>query len=88
MSVITTTDGSRNTTIEPDVNDAPSLSVPVLNCARCGENHENIVFLRFARPILKEDGEIDVTHWGMCPTNQEPILLWQIKAKRSEGEER
>lgn len=42
--------------------------VGVKACARCGQNHD-VNFVKFLNP----SGEN--THWGMCPTTYEPILL-------------
>lgn len=39
------------------------------NCARCGEKH---VELRF-KPLTHPADEW--THWALCPTNGEPIML-------------
>lgn len=39
------------------------------NCARCGENHTNLLFKKFTNDCN------GFTHFAICPTNQEPILL-------------
>jgi len=39
------------------------------NCARCGLEHDDLVFLRLKNPIEAH------THWALCPTTGEPILL-------------
>ena len=56
------------------------LSVPVFNCARCGKNHDTLDFQPFMRPVMKNETEVDATHWAMCPTTQQPILLLQARA--------
>lgn len=48
------------------------IVVPVVNCARCGKNHDPMCFLKFKRPVQLPAG---VTHWASCPTTGEPILL-------------
>lgn len=50
------------------------MKVNIKNCARCHGNHEDVEFVRFNTPVY--EGESLVwTHWAMCPTNEEPILL-------------
>lgn len=44
------------------------------NCARCGGDHENLPLTRFRRPVTIEHGPT-LTHWAMCPTYCEPILV-------------
>jgi hypothetical protein len=39
------------------------------NCARCGENHESICFYKLENP------SDEWTHWAMCPTFAEPIMM-------------
>lgn len=46
----------------------------VRQCARCGQDHENIVYRRLTHPITDSDGKV-WTHWAPCPTNGEPILM-------------
>jgi len=42
--------------------------VDVKRCARCGQNHNALVFHRLTNPSA-------YTHWAMCPITNEPILL-------------
>lgn len=46
------------------------ICIDVTNCARCGENHSNIEFIRFKRNQIDE-----CEFWGMCPKLNEPILM-------------
>jgi hypothetical protein len=46
------------------------LYIDVVACARCGEDHKSLKFKKLTKP---EEG--DYTHWSMCPTLDEPILL-------------
>ena len=56
--------------------DKGSMRVDVKDCARCRKNHNDLYFSSFKNPILEtKDDEPRWTHWGMCPTYQEPILL-------------
>ncbi len=48
------------------------MIVKMNGCARCGVSHE-IDFKELSAPSVI--GGITLTHWAMCPTNQEPILL-------------
>jgi hypothetical protein len=41
----------------------------VKNCARCGGMHANVLFKSFG----KRPGKY--THFAICPTTQEPILM-------------
>lgn len=47
----------------------------ITSCARCGNDHESLLFKEMKRPI--PDGEDDVpwTHWALCPVSKDPILL-------------
>ncbi len=47
-------------------------AIDVVNCARCEENHTNLSFSRFTNAPKKSL----YTHWALCPTNGEPILMW------------
>lgn len=47
--------------------------ITVNGCARCGESHE-VEFLPFAKSVIELDDET-LTHWGMCPNLNEPILM-------------
>lgn len=48
------------------------ITVTIHNCARCGGDHEMVVFSKLAEPV-DIDGEC--THWALCPAIGEPILL-------------
>lgn len=50
-----------------------SISVNLRSCARCGGDHNNLVFAKFTRS-LEVDGH-DFTHWCMCPSVAQPILM-------------
>lgn len=43
-------------------------------CARCGGEHEGVVYMPLERPARLSD-EVVVSHWAPCPTNGEPILM-------------
>lgn len=50
------------------------LTTAVRGCARCGGDHDKVLFRRLSRgPIKTETGQR--THWAECPVNGEPILL-------------
>lgn len=48
------------------------IGVVVRDCARCGGDHLCVVFTPFTKPPLP------YSHFGICPTNQEPILMVTI----------
>ena len=60
--------------IDPLESDKKTVTVDLRSCARCGANHEQIVFTSFKQPIEDSDGTI-WNYWGICPFNDEPILL-------------
>jgi hypothetical protein len=43
-------------------------------CARCGSNHDTVIWHRFTNFVYHGDGEIDIG-WAMCPTLNEPVLM-------------
>lgn len=52
------------------VTGSSKLNVDVKNCPRCGEDHEDVEFDRFGdKPVA------NFTHFGKCPTTDEPILI-------------
>lgn len=62
-----------------------SAPKPILvkRCARCGEDHE-VKFKRFKHnPITCDEGEY--THWGMCPSLEEPVLMYITEREDGEG---
>ena len=50
------------------------LPVNVHECARCGLDHTGLPFRRMTRPMEADDG-LDWTHWALCPTSLDPILM-------------
>lgn len=57
------------------------MRVTVTACARCEGDHRRLEFRAFVRPIEEDHGE-PWTHWAMCPTTAEPLLL---RARASES---
>lgn len=50
---------------------------PVRQCARCGQDHEEIVYKQFERPVEDTDGTV-WNWWGTCPVTGDPILMAEI----------
>lgn len=50
------------------------LAITVDACARCGDDHLCVVFTPFTNPPKP------FTHFGNCPTRNEPILMIVIPA--------
>lgn len=50
-------------------NDAGQLVVTVKHCARCGEDHENLIFSLLANP------QDEWKYWALCPDSHQPVLL-------------
>lgn len=48
--------------------------VAVRHCARCGQDHERVVFEKFHQPVVDDDGTAWEWH-GVCPVTSEPILM-------------
>ena len=46
----------------------------ISNCARCGQDHEDIEYESFTHPIVDSD-RTEWTHFAKCPTNGQPILI-------------
>jgi hypothetical protein len=44
------------------------------HCARCGNDHTGIEWLKLTVPIEDDDGTV-WAYWAPCPTNGEPILM-------------
>lgn len=67
---------------------APLAPAPVtfdqVGCARCDANgHAGMTFQPLTHPI--QAGEYVFTHWALCPTNGEPLLLWVGDPKDAPG---
>ncbi len=45
----------------------------VKSCARCGQDHDNLIFKKFKNPFIFKNVEIE--YWALCPICHEPILL-------------
>jgi len=50
------------------------ITTDVKNCARCGSDHEDMVFIRMQNPIDPE-----YPFWALCPKGYGPILLQPIE---------
>ena len=48
--------------------------VSVHHCARCGEDHKDLEFHKFTKPIEDSDGTV-WDYWIICPISGEPILM-------------
>lgn len=47
--------------------------VTVEGCSRCGERHADLSFQEFVKPPNYVG--LTLTHWALCPTTGEPLLL-------------
>jgi hypothetical protein len=60
------------------------VTVDVKGCARChGDGHPGLVFRPLTYPVDVADDVAPLTHWALCPTTVEPILL-RIEAVSAE----
>lgn len=55
----------------------------ITHCARCGEDHAEVIFRRFHSPVEDEDGTL-WEWWAICPKTKEPILMRQISSEKQE----
>lgn len=50
------------------------IKISIGSCARCGEDHSDLVFKPFTHPI-ETHTRVLFTHFAPCPTNGEPIVM-------------
>lgn len=55
----------------------------LVRCARCGQDHNSVVFMPLKRPVEYE-GKVVWTHWAPCPVTGEPILVRTVYGTREE----
>lgn len=53
------------------------VTTDIDGCARCGHKHEQLVFMPLTHP------QHEWSHWAMCPTSGEPIMLANSPAEVS-----
>jgi hypothetical protein len=58
------------------------VNVNIRNCARCGQDHNNLEFTRFKGNLVECSGST-WKYWGMCPIHNEPVLLNVVTNKRT-----
>lgn len=52
----------------------------VYHCARCGEDHHDLIFAQFrGEPIVDEDGTV-WNWWSLCRITGDPVLLREVPA--------
>lgn len=52
----------------------------IRNCPRCGGEHHELVANKMQIPFAPpEAGGLAWTHWAVCPTNGDPILVMVVK---------
>lgn len=56
------------------MSDKPTRVLGVQNCARCGEDHAELNYVRFVRPIEDDDGTV-WAWWATCPNTGDPVLM-------------
>jgi hypothetical protein len=50
------------------------MKTTINNCERCGQVHTDLPMQPFTRPVCYRSLPI-ATHFALCPTNGEPILI-------------
>ena len=56
------------------------VETSVTKCARCGDSHSGLIFVKFNEPVLH------MTHWAACPTTAEPMLMQVLDTGQQEPE--
>lgn len=51
------------------LNKTKEITLKITGCARCRGKHDELIFVPLDIPNNR------FTHWTMCPTNLEPILM-------------
>jgi hypothetical protein len=54
-----------------------SIIIDLNGCARCRGEHPKLEFKPLTYPITTLSDN-SITHWALCPTNGEPILLERV----------
>lgn len=50
------------------------LRIDIPRCARCLTEHDQLLFKQLGHPI-ELPYQPPVTHWSLCPSNGQPILM-------------
>lgn len=60
----------------------------IKSCSRCDGEHKNIEMKPFTKKVFldSESGRVIATHFAICPTNQEPILILKTVYLSSDDE--
>jgi hypothetical protein len=59
----------------------PEITVDVKRCARCGEDHQKVVFKKLTRPGPRHQ------YWAPCPKNQEPIMMRVVEMDTAQAKD-
>lgn len=59
---------------------AQTITLDLIGCARCGEDHKEITYTRLTRP-LEIGSTLVFSHWAPCPVNGEPVMLSIVHMK-------
>jgi hypothetical protein len=62
--------------------DANSFRTTITGCARCGQEHKNILVAKFGRPAGQYQW------WAICPNTGEPIMIEIIRKRDESGDPR
>ena len=57
------------------------ITTDVKCCARCGEDHQKVVFTKLSRPHPRH------THWAPCPKNKEPIMMRVVEMDTAQAKD-
>lgn len=53
------------------------MSVNIVDCARCGKDHSQLVFKKLTCP------NEEWSYWSLCPNNGEPIMMLVVKEQQT-----
>lgn len=49
------------------------MNALIIKCPRCEGSHESVVLTPLSKPIIINNDSN--THWGLCPTLNEPVFM-------------
>lgn len=57
------------------------LNSDIVRCARCNGNHKDVLFMSFKQFPIEDGNGLTYTHYGVCPTTNEPMLMRAVQKK-------
>jgi len=60
-------------------------NISIKHCARCNQDHDNLLYHKFAQPIQDDDSVLMWEYWATCPITGDPILIRTLNYKTHEA---